>query len=174
MTSKFYLILLSCFILKQGLVAQIVPPPATQTEVDAGLNRFKYVTPYTLANSGLISGPTNGVTAATATNIATSVATTIADTKQQGSPILTNAVGSGIATNGNAESFGISNGIFYSRSPEGIKGLQYWDNFQRPLLSAGVVPASPSGHAYRLIGSPASATTSEVGFGEAEAMALCI
>ena len=50
MTFKYYLILLSCFILKQGLVAQIVPPPATQSEVDAGANRFKYVTPYTLAN----------------------------------------------------------------------------------------------------------------------------
>lgn len=56
MTFKYYLILLSCFILKQGLVAQIVPPPATQSEVDAGANRFKYVTPYTLANRAGGSG----------------------------------------------------------------------------------------------------------------------
>jgi hypothetical protein len=70
MTYKYLFILLSCFILKQGLVAQVVPPPATQAEVDAGLNRFKYVTPYTLANSPLAGGPTNGITASAATNIA--------------------------------------------------------------------------------------------------------
>lgn len=61
-------------------------------------------------------------------------------------------------SNVHPESFSISNGTLYSRSPEGIRGLQYWDNFQRPLWASGVVPDSPSGHSYRLIGSPASAT----------------
>lgn len=54
MTFKKYIIFLSCFILKQALVAQVVPPPATQAEVDAGLNTFKYLTPYTFANSVLL------------------------------------------------------------------------------------------------------------------------
>jgi len=60
MTSKYYLILLSCFILKQALVAQVVPPPATQSEVDAGVNRFKYVTPYTLQNKPGLGGGSGG------------------------------------------------------------------------------------------------------------------
>ena len=51
---------MSCFILKQGLVAQVVPPPATQTEVNAGANRFKYVTPYTFANSTIAAATAAG------------------------------------------------------------------------------------------------------------------
>lgn len=60
MTFKKYIIFLSCFILKQTLVAQVVPPPATQAEVDAGLNRFKYLTPYTFANSALLGSGGGG------------------------------------------------------------------------------------------------------------------
>lgn len=74
---KYLFILMSCFNLKQGLVAQIVPPPATQTEVNAGVNRFKYITPYTFANS--------------------SVAAATAASKQHGSFILTNFVLMGIS-----------------------------------------------------------------------------
>lgn len=95
MTYKQFFVLMSCFILKQALVAQVVPPPATQAEVNAGANRFKYVTPYTFANSGLISGPTNGVTATTATNIAVAAAAS----KQHGTATLTNISSTGAWTN---------------------------------------------------------------------------
>ncbi len=61
-------------------------------------------------------------------------------------------------TNVHSESIGRTNGTIYSKAPEGIRGLMYWDNFQRPLLSPGVVPTSPSGHDYRLSGNPASLT----------------
>jgi len=71
---------MSCFILKQGLVAQVVPPPATQTEVNTGVNRFKYVTPYTLANSTIVG-----------TNVALSA--------QGGTALLTNLNGTGTYTN---------------------------------------------------------------------------
>ncbi len=57
---KYLSLWMLCFILKQDLKAQIVPPPATQAEVDAGVNRFKYVTPYTFANSSLIGGGGGG------------------------------------------------------------------------------------------------------------------
>lgn len=39
------------FLLPLSLWSAPVPPPATQTEVDAGVNSFKYVTPKTLNNS---------------------------------------------------------------------------------------------------------------------------
>ncbi|MES2367053.1 MAG: hypothetical protein V4563_14350 [Pseudomonadota bacterium] len=50
------------------VLADIVPPPAASVaEVNAGVVKNKYVSPYTL---GLADGPTNGVTATQATNIA--------------------------------------------------------------------------------------------------------
>lgn len=125
MTYKQIIVLLSCFILKQALVAQVIPPPATQAEVDAGLNRFKYVTPYTLANSPLAGGPTNGITAEVATNIVNNVVTN-----------------SAMVT---------SNGVLSSTLLQGLgAGTKwvYWDDFQTPMTTAGIFPDAPSGHKY--------------------------
>ena len=47
------------------------PPPATQAEVDAGLDSYKYLTPKTFAGSSLAGGPTNGVTRSVVTNVVT-------------------------------------------------------------------------------------------------------
>lgn len=47
MRIRYCLFLLFCFAL--SLNGQPVPPPATQTEVNAGINRYKYVTPATLS-----------------------------------------------------------------------------------------------------------------------------
>jgi hypothetical protein len=58
------------------------PPPATQEEVNAGVNRFKYVTPFTLQG-------------ATLTNV-----TVTATNAQPPSTILTNISGTGALTNG--------------------------------------------------------------------------
>lgn len=53
------------FFLLFPLVAlsQPIPPPATQTEVNAGLNKFKYVTPFTL-QGWTVGGATGAVTVA--------------------------------------------------------------------------------------------------------------
>ena len=82
-----------------NLIAQPVPPPATQAEVDAGVNRFKYLTPYTFANSTLAGGPTNGVTAATATNIARYFSTNGNATMEQFPSVLSNLASTRARTN---------------------------------------------------------------------------
>lgn len=125
MTSKFYLILLSCFILKQGLVAQVVPPPATQTEVNAGLNKFKYLTPFTFANSTLAGGPTNGVTATVSTNIVRS-----------------------FHTNASPQAFFFENDRLMSKwAHPSMNGLEFWDDFDREGTNSPGI--APSGHPWK-------------------------
>lgn len=142
---KYLPLLMLCFILKQDLDAQIVPPPATQAEVDAGANRFKYVTPFTFANSGLISGPTNGVTATTATNIAE----VAASSKQHGSSTLTNLSGTRAITNGSATSFRISSDRIESIGvlPR-MAGVEFYDSFEREGIT-NYPGVSDSGHIWQ-------------------------
>lgn len=50
-------------------VAQVGPPPATPAEAAAGMDRYKYLTPYAASQGGL-SSPTGGISVLTAVNIA--------------------------------------------------------------------------------------------------------
>ncbi len=142
MTSKmkYILLILFCFILKQDLEAQIVPPPATQAEVDAGVNRFKYVSPYTLNGW---SGGGGGVSATTVTNI------------------VTNGISQAMSTN----SFDLQpNKIGFKGLIQGNDSLEFWDDFDRSLTNH--LGVAPSGHPwmFRATGPNTNSVYTEEGF----------
>lgn len=62
-------LILSLLLLVSVATAQVGPPPASPAEVAAGINNYKYLTPYNAAQAGL-SSPTGGISAAVAVTIA--------------------------------------------------------------------------------------------------------
>ena len=71
--------LFGLFFALTGFGQGVVPPPATQAQVNAGVGTFPYVSPATLAGwTGGGGGPTNGVSWTTSSNLAVVVSGPIA------------------------------------------------------------------------------------------------